>query len=199
MKVIINGQLIEQITTINALNEVITDLRIQCAKENLVMQMMVNGLATDNILPGLSESELDTVEIQLLTPEEMVVEGIVEGYNYLPRFVDGLNQCLDYFRAGNQSQAVIIFGQAVDGMNFLNHVFSGIKFYILPLEEFNQVRTTYQTQIAGFEQVLKELMETWENEDYVLMADLIEFELIPQLEQVQEQFHQILDRLIEVE
>lgn len=199
MKVIINGELHEEIKSVNQLNELLTDLRIQCARDNLVIQMLVNGEAMEAILPGLTEAELDTVEIQIQSPEEVIIESMVEGFNYLPRFRDGLTECLNFFRGGNQNQGILYFGQCLDGFNWLNHVLAGIKLYILPMQEFEKTSTTYQTQIEGFERIIKELMDVWQNEDFVLMADLIEFEMIPQLEQLEDQFRRILDRLVEVE
>lgn len=199
MEVIINGELRQEIKSVNQLNELLVDLRIQCARENLVIQMLVNGEAKDSILPGLTEAELDTVEIQLQSSEEVVIESIVEGVSYLPRFIGGLAECLHFFRGSNQNQAILYFGQCLDGFHWLNHVLAGIKLYILPMQEFEKVSTTYQTQIEGFEGVIKELMDVWQNEDFVLMADLIEYEMIPQLEQIKDQFRQILDRLVEVE
>lgn len=199
MKVVINDELHEEIKTIDQLNEVLEDLRIQCLKDKQILQLKVDGKVADRILPGQSEAEIGSVEILVQNPFELVIESMVEGFNYLPRFIDGLRGCLDYFRQGNQSQAMLIFGQCIDGFDWLNHVFAGIQLYILPMQEFEKDRTTYQMQIAGFDGIFKELMKACEDEDYVFMADLIEFELIMQLEQLHTQFRQILNRLVEVE
>ncbi|MCK4257415.1 MAG: hypothetical protein KAX49_00460 [Halanaerobiales bacterium] len=195
MKVYINGELYEAIQSADRLSEIVEDLRIECKKENKVLQIMIDGKFVDTILPGQLEVGVGKVEIEKKTPLELVIEGLIESINYLPVLGEGLNESTNHFREGNISKGIIIFEQSIDGLNWLNHLLTGVKVYIVSDERFNIRCNNYQEDVEGFSQIIKELLLAWENEDYVLIADLVEYELIPNLDKCHNFFVEILDQL----
>ncbi|AZR73894.1 hypothetical protein BBF96_11140 [Anoxybacter fermentans] len=195
MKVFVNGELYKAIRSIEMLHEVLEDLRIECKKENKILQLKIDGKYVNEILPGQTEEDIDLIEIEIRSPVELVIEGLIEGINYLPRLLEGLNESSLSFREGKQNKGIKLFEQSIDGLNWVNHILVGLDVYILSMDQFQKNSGNYHEDKAGFEQIIKELMTAWENEDYVLISDLIEYELIPNLEKWNQHFMQILDQL----
>lgn len=194
MKVYINEEFHEGINTIGKLREVVGDLRIKCKKDNKVISIVADGKNIDPDFLDKLETGIDKVEIVTKSPFDLVVEGLVEGTGYLPRLINGLNETSNHFREGNINRGIKKFQQGIDGLNWLNHLLVGLDLYIYSDSQFKDNIKCY-TDTKEFSGIIKELLSAWENEDYVLISDLVEYELVPVLEKCHTAFLQLLDQL----
>ncbi|KKM12358.1 hypothetical protein SY88_04210 [Clostridiales bacterium PH28_bin88] len=75
--------------------------------------------------------------------------------------------------AGEAAGGIKRMGGVVEGLQDLIGLLAGI--------------LVAEGEIDKFNRMLQEILQAWENTDYVQMADLLHYELIPQLEQWERQ------------
>ncbi|MFA5384588.1 MAG: hypothetical protein WC364_08000 [Eubacteriales bacterium] len=91
--------------------------------------------------------------------------------DYLPMLAKGLMAIAELMHNGNEADGAYFFTKATDGLRWLAGFLKNIKsFDCQELEELGNYLTS--------------LLDAWENDDYVLIGDLLEYELVPFVEQV---------------
>jgi len=118
------------------------------------------------------------------TPENIVVESIQNGAEYLPVLAEGLRSVSRLCQEGREGEGINLFIEAIEGLEWLTSVLQGIT-------TFNLQRTTTSSRDKSFNQLateyndkLTELSTAWENSDFVLVSDLLEYELVPLLDEI---------------
>lgn len=195
MKVYINNELKENITTIQALQRIIEDIRLDCQKTKHIMEIKIDDKSVDKLPIGLMKDEINKIEVKVSSPVELIIGNMVDSFDYLPDLRLKLGQAATCFQQGNFSEGIDLFRNSIDGLIWLNHLLTSFRLYFLSDQGFKLERSKYQVDMERFEKIIAELMESWENEDYVLISDLIEYELMVNLEDWQNNFIQILDKL----
>ncbi len=198
MKVYINNELHEGIRTLDMLKGVFEDLQIECKKENKVLQIQIDEKFVDQIPFGITEENINQINILIKSPMEVIIEGLIEGVDYIPVLCQGLRQSAQMLQETNLGEGIKLFQESIDGLSWVTQVLSGADIYLFKNDELNFYGTIYQEAIGRFSEIVNELMIAWKNEDYILISDLLEYELIPVVEEWHQYFMQILDNLAEV-
>lgn len=103
---------------------------------------------------------------------EAWAEGLKKtGVEYLPKLSRGLTAITELMRNGNEAEGARFFAQATEGLRWLVGLLTNISL-------------VKASEIEKFGEDLNTLLTAWENEDYVLIADLLEYEMAPFVEQV---------------
>lgn len=198
MKTYFNGQLQKNISDIPSLENLIEDLKIECKISKKILEIVIDEKIVERCPIGLAEKDINKVELTTKSPLELIIESMVEGVEYLPKLCLGLRKSVTMFQQANIGEGIDIFQKSIDGLTWLNQLLRSIEIYWTE-SELNVQGLSYQNQIERFDQVLRELLKAWENEDYILISDLLEYELIDVLEDWQSNFAQILDKLAGVQ
>ncbi|MDK2800256.1 MAG: hypothetical protein PWQ70_1875 [Clostridiales bacterium] len=92
-------------------------------------------------------------------------------YTYMEKLISGINAAVELFRAGNE----------YDALEYMKYIIEGLQWEIevLALTRSEIVQDLNPDEINGF---LTEMVNALENTDYVLLADLMEYEIMPILE-----------------
>ncbi len=91
--------------------------------------------------------------------------------DYLPKLAGGLMAIAELMRNGNEADGAFFFTKAADGLRWLAGFLRNIKsFDCQEIKELGNYLTC--------------LLDALENDDYVLIGDLLEYELVPFVEQV---------------
>lgn len=88
--------------------------------------------------------------------------------NYLYNLRNGIKNVSDLIQEGKEQEALNIIAQIADGLQWVEEAINATKYYHdnkLSLKEMNEF--------------LKEISEALENEDYILVSDLFEYEIMP--------------------
>lgn len=116
-------------------------------------------------------------------PWELFQEALETGEEYLPRLREGVRKAGLLFQEGKEGEAIYIFNQLLDGFEWLASVVGGFE---LALKE-GLIAALASSKIEGavksFSARLQELQDAWENTDYVLIGDLLTYELVPLMEE----------------
>ena len=183
MKVLVNGK--EE--TISFMGETLGDLlshieKVGVAQGNVVRSIKIDGQESS---PDSSEaqrtqiSEIATLEVEISTLADMINKNIENADAYLIRLIPGIEKSVELFRIGNEQEANKFFVKIVDGIDWFSQVLD----IILTAKEISP-ETVFEgksiqdrrTSLVGLTQ---QMVDANKNNDWVLLADLLEYEILP--------------------
>ncbi len=178
--IIIDGRQTEmQVTNFSNLEEILVNLLEKSDLENrVVTDVIVNQEQFSEIYPHQAEDidseSIESVEVRSVPIGEMAVDISLEMYKVTKMMGNGAKEVARLFRQAEDAEALELFQDVLDVtrdfMGMINVLSS--EFGVSKGEEFNN-STEQLTTLLG------EMSEVMENEDWVLLADLLEFEFIP--------------------
>lgn len=114
-------------------------------------------------------------------PWTLFREALETGRTYLPRFREAMEQSGHLFQEGREGEAVSLFNQLLDGLEWLGSLVDSMELVTRQdLAELPDAEHICRAS-ASFRTLLRELQVAFENADYVLMGDLLTYELTPLL------------------
>jgi hypothetical protein len=125
-------------------------------------------------------SDIELIEITSNSPAGLIIESMDVISEWLEPLSKSIMKCADEFRLGDDGKAVESFIQVVDGFRLLMVGISQVLRLIQA--HFPDINTDvildYQN---GFSGQLDELIEAQQNQDLIMLADLLEYEIYEQL------------------
>lgn len=88
--------------------------------------------------------------------------------NYLFNLINGIEKFIMSLKSGNE----------IDGISNLPYILDGIEYVSKAITLTNDVQKN-EIQLDDLNIQLKEIIEAFENEDYILVGDLFNYELLP--------------------
>ena len=123
----------------------------------------------------ISAANVDLLELELAQLQDLLANNLTNAKAYLEKLIPGFQKAADLFRMGNEQEANQYYLQVLDGIDWFSQVVLTIvnaqekKFEEKSLEE-------RQKELTG---LMAQMLEANENQDWVLLADLLEYEMIP--------------------
>lgn len=125
---------------------------------------------------------------------EIISESIETSKEYLPRLTNGMDRVVELLRKGQRGEANALFSEATEGLEWLSTVIETI----FRLPQLSTVRKDYGEKLEEFRTIIKNLMNAFLEQDFVLTGDIIEYELTENLEYWLDVFTQ-LDSILKSE
>ncbi|WP_265445743.1 hypothetical protein [Acetivibrio straminisolvens] len=100
---------------------------------------------------------------------------------YIVKASEGVGQIVEFFQSGREDVATRMMVDLVEGIEWLTQAIEGTK----------DIHGEYSMDISQANSILREISEAYENMDYVLISDLLEYELLPIVNIWQEQLANI--------
>lgn len=99
---------------------------------------------------------------------EQKKEILVTAQEYIAKLEPGLNTSIEFFREGEDAQALNILNNALEGISWL-------------LDTFEVTKDIQSEKIEdyGIKSKLEEMEVALNDIDYIMLSDLIEYEIIP--------------------
>ncbi|HHV28934.1 hypothetical protein [Acetivibrio mesophilus] len=88
---------------------------------------------------------------------------------YILKASEGVEQIIEFFQSGREDIATRMMIDLVEGIEWLTQAIDGTK----------DIHGDHPMDISQANSVLREISEAYENMDYVLLSDLLEYELLP--------------------
>lgn len=170
-------------------NKVVEDGHLE---DRIVTDVKINEEPFTEIYPHQAEdiemSEIDSVEIVTMATDEMAVEITLELYKVVNIMAEGSKQVAELFRQADDAEALETYQDLIDVMrNFLNMIaVLRDQYSLVDHPEFLASAEELNTMFAEMGSVL-------ENEDWILMADLLEYEFLPAVEKWKRVIKQLRD------
>lgn len=100
---------------------------------------------------------------------ELKKEVINSAVEYLNKVVLGIGGIIEDFQSGREHRATNTMSQLIEGLQWLMQAIEGTR----------DLQGDDYIDISGVNPLFNQLTEAFENTDYVLMSDLLEYELTP--------------------
>lgn len=153
-----------------------------------IASLLVNG---EEVVDSIAEKSrrldgIDSIEITTETPVRLVGKILDEGQNY----IDGLRDCLmkvaGHFTSGSEC-ADDSFAEAVQGLQWFVQMTDFIECTLnLDFQKLLRDGRPVAEYVNSLNGILQEIVNAQEGSDPVLLADIIEYDLVPHLEEWKE-------------
>ncbi len=195
MKIIVNGReesLPEGQTVADILNHFISK-----AQGSLAQRIQVDGEELPLNAPETLNrpiTGIGTLEIDYVLLNEMVNKNRVNAEEYLEKLIPGIEKAAELFRLGNEQEANQYFLNIIDGMTWFSQVVVVIA-EAVGIDSRREIfgGNSIETRLKILTGFSKQLVEANKNNDWVLVADLLEYEIQPYYSE----WADILPRLVE--
>lgn len=178
--IVIDGRNTEfTVNNFNNLEEIIVTVMKEDSLENrVVTDVLVNNEAFSEIYPHQAEdieaAEIESVEIRSVPVGEMAVSITRELYKVVRLMSDGGRHVAELFRQADDAEALELLQDLLDvTRDFLAMI--GVLRDEFTLKEHDSLNKGIEEISALF----SEMLEVMESEDWILLADLLEYEFLP--------------------
>ena len=148
----------------------------KCAEQIIPNGQVVRKIAVDGVERDIEElrwGEFDELSLRTSHPFDLVIDGLQSSEVVSAGVVEELSQAAEQLRLGQQEGFGGIFVKAVDNMLSMLR-FMGLA--VAHMQEHGQLVEEYRNRL---ENIIGQVFEAQKSEDWVLMADQIECELVP--------------------
>lgn len=169
----VNFQNLEQVFT-----KVVEDGHLE---DRIVTDVLLNNEPFTEIYPHQSEdiemSEVQSLEIVTMSAGDMAVEVTLELYKVVNIMAEGGKRVAQLFRQADDAEALDTYQDLLDVIrNFLRTI------GVLRDEYSLKDNTQYTKAAENLNELFTEMSSVLENEDWILLADLLEYEFLPAVE-----------------
>jgi hypothetical protein len=120
-------------------------------------------------------ASVESLELELALLQELVANNLTNAKEYLEKLVPGFQKAADLFRMGNEQEANQYYLQILDGIDWFSQVILTIVNAQVDIFK-KQALEERQKKLTNF---MEQMLEANQNQDWVLMADLLEYEMAP--------------------
>ncbi|WP_285905404.1 hypothetical protein [Pseudodesulfovibrio pelocollis] len=168
-----NFQNLEQVFT-----KVVEDGRLE---DRIVTDVMINDEHFTEIYPHQSEdidmADVKSVEIVTMSTDEMAVEVTLELYKVVNLMSEGGKRVAQLFRQADDAEALETYQDLLEVIrNFLRTI------GVLRDEYSLKDNVEYTKAAEELNELFTEMSSVLENEDWILLADLLDYEFLPAVE-----------------
>ena len=146
----------------------------------IVTDVFVNNESFSEIYPHQAEDieagEITSVEVKSVPVADMALEVTVELDKVVALMEQGARRVAELFRQAEDAEALEVFQDLMDvTRDFLNMV------GVLRGESLRVGAPAFDAAAEEISNLFSEMVEVLENEDWILLADLLEYEFIPSM------------------
>lgn len=181
--IIVDGQRTSlEVQSFENLEQIIEKIMADTAmQDRVVTDVLVNNEAFSEIYPHQAEdmeaAYIDRVEIISVHTSEMAQSITRELYKVVSLMATAGRQVADLFRQADDAQALELYADLLDvNRDFMNMV------GVLRNEFAAGAPMDFDASLGDLSALFTEMIEIQENEDWILLADLLEYEYLPLVE-----------------
>ena len=120
--------------------------------------------------------DINSLEVELADLKDLVATNLSNALDYLEKLIPGFDQAADLFRTGNEQEANKYYIQILDGMDWFSEV---VNVVMSSEGEGQEPENSLQVRQAKLTDLMSQMLEANKNQDWVLLADILEYEMIP--------------------
>ena len=159
--------------------EAILDMMVKNAPGSYIRRIWLDQQefpADDRETLQKKPTDINSLEVELANLKDLVATNLSNALDYLEKLIPGFDQAADLFRMGNEQEANKFYIQILDGMDWFSEVIN-----IVMDSEFKRSapEDTLRLRQAKLTDLMSQMLEANKNQDWVLLADILEYEMIP--------------------
>lgn len=158
------------------------------SQESHVTKIRLNGeeLSENDIQAkgNLPVQEIEELELSILSMPEIALNNINNAMEYLNKLIPAVTESSELFRTKSAEEANQHFIECIEGLTWFQEV---IEIITIALKEELESPNPEHKNISKLQQkmlqLVKDISDSQEKKDWVMLADLLEYELTPVLEE----------------
>ena len=159
--------------------EAILDMMVKNAPGSYIRRIWLDQQefpADDRETLQKKPTDINSLEVELANLKDLVATNLSNALDYLEKLIPGFDQAADLFRMGNEQEANKFYIQILDGMDWFSEVINNVMD-----SEFKRSAPegTLRLRQAKLTDLMSQMLEANKNQDWVLLADILEYEMIP--------------------
>ncbi len=178
MKISINGAETEESSFQGETLKEVLDAILKNRQDSYIRRIWLEGQevsssAQDTLMTSTSSIVLLELEVAYL--KDLLANNLGNAKEYLEKLIPGFQKAADLFRMGNEQEAHKYYLQILDGIDWFSQVVLNIV-KSRGNEVEGQSFGDRQKRLTG---LMAQMLEANQNQDWVLLADLLEYEMMP--------------------
>ncbi len=187
MKIIVNGKEIPALPGSQVRDILTAVLSKDDTPNSFIARLLIDGkevpIDSDEISTRLV-SEIQTLEVEINSMDESLNKNIANAQDYLTRLLPGIEKAAELFRNENEVEANKFFVRIIDGIDWLSQVLQVVvAAQGLNAEELRIDGKSMKDRHDLLIDLTGKMVEANKNKDWVLLADLLEYEILPYYEE----------------
>jgi hypothetical protein len=169
------------------LREVIAKLERDFSdRGEVICEIRVNGMllneADETGFAGSLLNEIQSLAVGTQRPDSLIHDALNSAFEYLPRLRAACEPTADLFRTGDHRQAQARFTGIIEGCQWLVDTVCNVRQAGENIGHPIHDKTIWTAAEEGFTNVISEILSAFQKRDFVLVADIIEYDLDNALE-----------------
>lgn len=179
MKLTINGVEQKESEFIGETLEAILDMMVKNTPGSYIRRIWLDQQefpSDDRETLQKKPADINSLEVELADLKDLVATNLSNALDYLEKLIPGFDQAADLFRTGNEQEANKYYIQILDGMDWFSEV---VNVVMSSEGEGQEPENSLQVRQAKLTDLMSQMLEANKNQDWVLLADILEYEMIP--------------------
>ncbi len=192
MKVYLNGNVSEiKITSISTLSDVIVQMEKEIDKSQIITELKLNEkiLGSDwyNNAKNIFLLDEDDLFITTQSSDYIAVQALNSSQKSFETITADFQKVSDMFRFDNEIKANSYFAQCIENFQwYLKIISDSLSLLGKNLSSIQLSDKNLEEKITELSAKLEEMIECQQSKDWILLADMIEYELLPLLKSLTE-------------
>lgn len=190
MNLVLDGKVLR--TSATTVGELIRTLSsLDETRDRVVRSILIDGTELEEWHESSQVSIAPTSEVVVTTLplRQAILETVVTCIEYLPRLIEGGLGITTYIQQGLEREALHAIPDLIDGLRWYSEFLSQLASLRSAERELSEIR------LSNLNRVLSALVSALEKSDFTLFADLLEYELIPELQKGAEDIRRLRSTL----
>ncbi|WP_054937813.1 hypothetical protein [Moorella stamsii] len=190
MRILLNGSEVGALDDKKGLSDFLEALaREENRKGRAIARILFNGIETNNWDKMVDEIEINEIELVTAPIDKLFAETLSDAYDYLARLEQGLEDIGTNLQLGRKREALELLARAIEGLEWYTQVLQ------LIIQSKPGEATNVKERLNILNGWLREILGAGEREDYSLLADLLLYELAPEIKRNQKWLEEIIANL----
>ncbi len=191
MKLYIDGNLNDSVLSAGSMYDILYGGSIKSfiPEGKVIKSIAINGTQYDDLMLDADKSkafnlrDFDEIKITTMSQLELINGSLNAAITFLNEFKAGIVKTTDEIRWGNSNAGFKNFSAYLSGLTMFIQIMEKISQF-LKIDYNNLVYDgkSVQSYFNDLEKILSSVLSTQVEQDYVLLADIVEFELKPNIE-----------------
>ncbi|MHB1696712.1 MAG: hypothetical protein ACYCSQ_01180 [bacterium] len=190
MKVYVDDKLSNIGEDIESMHDILYgDIKNLISSGNVIKNIYINGKQYDDIMLSIEKSKAfklsdgDEIKIATMSQTELLNGSIDAAIYFLKEFKAGIAKTTDEIRWGNNAAGFKNFSEYLKGLTTFIQIMEKIsEFLKIDYNNYIYNDKSVQAHFNDLEKILSSVLSTQVEQDYIMLADIVEFELKPNIE-----------------
>ena len=178
MKISINGAETQDPSFQGETLEEVMNAIVKSRQNSYIRRVWVDGQEVSTSAQDTlktSAASVGLLELELAQLQDLLANNLTNAQEYLEKLISGFQKAADLFRIGNEQEANQYYLQVLDGIEWFSQVIT----LIFSTQENKFEEKSLEKRQKQLTDLMAQMLEANQNQDWVLMADLMEYEMIP--------------------